>query len=58
MWVKITEHNVPAGEWIKTSIHHNGKINNEQVMKFERGLWWNKDGSYTYYSPSHFWVDS
>lgn len=54
-WTEIKRLNPPYGEFVKTKIiKSNGESTNEQIMKFERNLWWTEDGNYVYYTPTHW----
>lgn len=54
-WTKIKadKSNIICSLWYSTCIMRDGKPSQVQDMKFDRGLWWCRDGSYVYYSPTH-----
>lgn len=54
-WNKIVLNNsFPVNTYVLTCLMQYGECTNVQEMKFANGLWWTKDGMYTYYSPTHY----
>lgn len=51
--IKADKSNIICSLWYSTCIMRDGKPDQIQDMKFDRGLWWVRDGSYVYYSPTH-----
>ena len=57
MWKLLNKDltNIKCSIWYNTCLMVNGNPTVVQEMKFDRGLWWTRSGTYTYYSPTHFW---
>lgn len=57
MWKAIwnNQDKIVVGQWYSTcTMDEFGEITNEQDLKFENNLWWNRNGTYIYYTPTHF----
>lgn len=44
----------PNGLFVHTKIIDKDGDRNQQIMKFENNLWFCKDGTYVYYTPTHW----
>lgn len=54
MWNRISSGNLIEGKYYLTCIQKFGEISNVQKMKKVGNLWFCEDGTYVYYTPTHF----
>ena len=53
-WTQIRFLPPPTGVFVHTKVMDEHGERNFQEMKFERNLWWTRDGMYVYYQPTHW----
>ena len=52
MWELITD--LPEGKYFQTAIVENGEVRNEALLRKQGRLWFLMDGTYVYYTPTHY----
>ncbi len=54
MWKKINESLPEEGKFVETKIDDEHGIRNVQRMKRQGKLWFVSDGTYVYFTPTHW----
>ena len=54
MWNNIKQVSPPLKKEILTKISDEHGDRNEQVLRFDGSNWWSSDGTYVWYTPTHW----
>lgn len=53
-WTSLQFTKPQEGVFVHTKIMDNQGERNHAELKWERNLWWSRDGMYVYYQPTHW----